>query len=90
MKFIWLALSLLPLGVMAADDLSKLKVDANNSIEREERALKSSKRCIDSSQSVNDFKNCNYNPANFNSEIQEEQEQPDTGTHSEATQTHGF
>lgn len=90
MKFIWLALALFPLSVMAIDDLNELKNDANNSIEREVRALNSSKRCIDSSKSVKDFKNCNYNPANFNSEIQEEQEQPDTGTHSESTQTHGF
>ena len=85
MKYFLSALFVLPLMAFAAEDLSSLKADAGNSIEREMRALKSSKRCIDSSQSVKEFKNCTYNPSNFNSTIQEEQEQPDTGVHSEAT-----
>jgi hypothetical protein len=89
MKYILMALFLLPFSVYA-NELSDLKGEASSSIDRQMRALKSSKSCIDTAQSVKQIENCNYNSANFKSEIQEQQEQPDTGTHSEATQTHGY
>lgn len=91
MKMLLFALSLFSFQALAADaELTQLKADARHSIERQMKALKSSQSCIDSSRSVKDYKNCNYNPANFNSDIQEEQAQPDTGTSSEPIQTHGY
>ena len=89
MKYIWMALFILPFSVYG-NELNELKAEASSSIDRQMRALKSSKSCIDTAKSVKQFKNCNYNPKNFNSEIQEEQEQPDTATQSEASQTHGY
>lgn len=90
MKILIVVFSVFSLNVLAADELSILKQDANHSIQREIKALESSRGCINTSRSVKEFNNCNYDPANFTKqEMQKEEEQPDTATSSERIQTHG-
>ena len=77
---------LLSIGASRAEDqLSKSRRAAHTSIQREMKALESSRTCVDSAPSLEAFENCNYDPENFGAQ---KEEAPDTGTTTEKIKRH--